>query len=109
MSIYTPDSWKIVLIETPSNGKVYKVLASWYGGFAGSSSWKLSSGITSIKHEEATLIAPQSSGSTYILHKNAEHISSMIGSLFSSFGIELAQVNGTISFVELQNLPTEFS
>ena len=46
MSNYYPDKWVVVKI-----GNIYKVFASWYGGFADGDSWKLNSGIT-----KATLI-----------------------------------------------------
>ena len=48
MSEYIPDKWVVVKI---GDANVYKVFASWYGGYAGSDSWKLNSGIT-----KATLI-----------------------------------------------------
>ena len=47
MSTYTPDLWVILEFKEKDSEEVNrKVLASWYGGYAGSDSWKLSSGIT---------------------------------------------------------------
>ncbi len=47
MSEYTPDKW--VVIEIDYDGvKTQKILSSWYGGWAGSDSWRLSSGITEV-------------------------------------------------------------
>jgi len=85
MSEYRPDSWKIVEIisEEPGNSyKAYKVLASWYGGFAGANSWKLSSGIMGIEKDDKLFVMPQSSGSVYICHEDAEHMSSIMHGIF---------------------------
>jgi hypothetical protein len=45
MSEYTPDRWCVIRIPDPKE-TLYKVFASWGGGYAGSDSWKLNSGIT---------------------------------------------------------------
>lgn len=69
MSEYTPDRWCVLLITAPGV-KIYKVFASWSGGYTGSDSWKLNSGIT-----RATLVKDRwefdgSSGSVYSCHKD---------------------------------------
>lgn len=48
---YIPNRWVVVKITGPNSEPVYKVFACWYGGYAGSDSWKLNSGIT-----KATLV-----------------------------------------------------
>jgi hypothetical protein len=45
MSEYTPDRWCVIRIPDPKE-TIYKVFASWGGGYGGSDSWKLNSGIT---------------------------------------------------------------
>ena len=86
MTTYTPDSWVPVLINSEKHGKIYKVLAGWYGGFAGADTWKLSSGIESISvSEDGTVITmPQSSGSTYVVGRET-HMSSLMHSVFTDF------------------------
>lgn len=69
MSEYTPDRWTVVRIHTPTE-ILYKVFASWSGGYGGSDSWKLNSGIT-----RATLVGDRwefdgSSGSVYSCHRD---------------------------------------
>lgn len=104
MSTYQPDSWKIVLIESEEHGKVYKVLASWYGGFTTGDSWKLSSGIESITHEDGVYTMPQYSGSVYVCHKHNEHVSGIMGSVFSSFAKQAEESDGkfTISMISME-------
>ena len=44
MTEYVPDRWCVIRI--PNNREtVYKVFASWSGGYIGGDSWKLNSGI----------------------------------------------------------------
>lgn len=110
MSTYQPDSWKIVVIDSAKYGKIYKVLASWYGGFTTGDSWKLSSGIESVEITEGEYgkiyTMPQSSGSVYVLNQNSEHISGIMGNVFRSFADEAEDSKGafTIKMIELAEL-----
>lgn len=69
MSTYHPDKWVMLKITSKEHGVIYKVLASWYGGFAGSDSWKASSGTKSASvadvGQKGWLNFPQESGSEY--------------------------------------------
>jgi hypothetical protein len=67
MSTYTPDRWLIVKIN--GNDPHYRVFGSWYGGYAGSDSWKLNSGITEVKEEGDWYLFSGTSGSVYRCHK----------------------------------------
>ena len=71
--MYTPDKWLLVKI----NGKDphYRVFASWYGGYLGSDSWRMNSGITSVREDDDYYIFVGSSGSEYHCHKRAHGIS----------------------------------
>jgi hypothetical protein len=103
MREYTPDSWKIVEIDSPKHGKIYKVLASWYGGFAGSNSWKLSSGIEDVKIDGDMYVLPQSSGSVYICHAGAEHVSGIMSGIYAGFSKQLEESgSGTIRMLDWQ-------
>jgi hypothetical protein len=68
---YTPDAWVILKINNKENGEtLYKVFAQWYGGFAGSDSWKINSGITSVQLDGNHYCFSGYSGSVYRCHKN---------------------------------------
>lgn len=44
----TPDKWIVIKI-TYENGEIlYKVFATWYGGYLGSDSWRMNSGIKDV-------------------------------------------------------------
>lgn len=69
-NVYTPDRWVILKLNSDV-GSSTKILASWYGGFAGSDSWKLSSGNEAVHDCGTYWEIPQASGSVYHLYKNA--------------------------------------
>ena len=70
MSEYIPDKWVVVKITSDNFAPVYKVFACWYGGWAGSDSWKLNSGITKVTLEGYVYSFEGASGSVYQCHKN---------------------------------------
>jgi hypothetical protein len=76
MSNYNPDKWLIVKITGPDTPPVHKVFACWYGGYLGSDSWKLNSGITRAYEEGHCFMFDGSSGSTYVCHKGTYGASS---------------------------------
>ena len=70
MSDYTPDRWTVLRIHAPGQ-TIYKVFASWSGGFAGADSWKLNSGIVRATFAEPYWEFDGSSGSVYSCHKDS--------------------------------------
>lgn len=82
----TPDSWKFIRI-TPNDSSLpphERILCSWYGGFAGSDYWKISSGNQSVIDCDKYLEVPQHSGTVYRLYKGAQHMSSLMWSILNS-------------------------
>ena len=68
MSEYTPDKWVVIEI-TMEGTTVQRILSSWYGGWAGSDSWRLSSGITGVEELVDSYIIKNESGSVYTCYK----------------------------------------
>jgi len=60
----TPDKWVILKIEHDGN-TFYKVFASWFGGYLGSNSWRMNSGIVSVKNFDLFFEFIGYSGSVY--------------------------------------------
>jgi len=54
MNEYAPDYWQIIKLVN-GNETIYKLFASWVGGYVNGHSWKLNSGITGIKKVEKVL------------------------------------------------------
>jgi hypothetical protein len=72
MSEYTPDKWLIVkLTDTNKNESHYRVFASWYGGYLGSDSWQMNSGITKVTENIDYYFFEGTSGSVYMCRKGA--------------------------------------
>mgnify|MGYP000199316836 CR=1 FL=1 len=70
MSEYTPDRWVVLEFVTPQE-TIRKVFAGWYGGFAGSDTWQLNSGITQIREKDGVFEFDGYSGSTYYCAYNS--------------------------------------
>lgn len=65
MSVYHPDKWVLIKV---GDENLYKVFACWYGGYAGSDSWQLNSGVVSVTQEGYVYSFKGSSGSVYECH-----------------------------------------
>jgi hypothetical protein len=98
MSDYTPDRWLVVKITTPEE-RLYKVFASWSGGYAGSDSWKMNSGIT-----QASLVNDHwefagYSGSVYSCHRSAYGTNSYGGRVLQGFIDKMPSQGATIEIM----------
>ena len=93
MSIYTPDVWVVIEFTTPKE-TIRKVLAGWYGGFGGSNSWKLNSGITEVRYVDGFFEFDGYSGSTYRCHENSCHMSSLMHSVYGNWKKEIEEEEG---------------
>jgi len=69
MSENNPDKWMIVKIVNNKNESHYRVFASWYGGYLGSDSWQMNSGITKVTEAGDYYFFEGSSGSVYSCRK----------------------------------------
>lgn len=91
----TPDAWVILRIASPEEGVVHKVLAGWYGGFAGSDSWRLNSGISRIEHKDGVYAIHGHSGSIYWCHENCQRMTGLMASRLQSW---VQQFDGKATF-----------
>jgi hypothetical protein len=111
MSEYTPDRWLVLRIKTDKE-VLYKVFATWSGGYTGSDSWKLNSGIV-----RATLVGDcwefdGSSGSVYSCHRDGYGTSGYGGAVLSNMidqaqaqGIEIEVLDGDTNWAQLEYDP----
>ena len=68
--MYTPDKW--LLIKVNGENPHYRVFASWYGGYLGSDSWRMNSGITKVTENNDSYLFEGESGS-----RSEEHTSEL--------------------------------
>lgn len=88
MREYNPDRW--VMLKFNYRGQdVYKILASFYGGYARGDSWKMNSGVTKIEEDGQCYLFHGSSGSVYRCHKNAYGMNGYTSGVFASFQKEV--------------------
>ena len=96
MSNYTPDVWVVLEFDTPQLEKpLRKVFAGWYGGFAGSNSWKLNSGITEVRQVDGWWEFDGYSGSTYRCHPNNYHMSGLMQGILATWQKQAEQRGDT--------------
>jgi hypothetical protein len=100
MSEYTPHRWVIVEIDSKEHGKIRKVLGSWYGGYAGSDSWRMSSGVTEVIEHDNHYEVHNHSGSIYTCYKGSEGMSGYTDSVLADYKNKLDGV-GTIEVVPI--------
>lgn len=91
MSEYLPDKFVLIDYGTDHSPKErYAVLAGFYGGFAGSNSWKRSSSIVSVEVvDDKQIVATTYSGSRYILHKACVGTTMLTQSLLSQAQLDV--------------------
>jgi sulfatase maturation enzyme AslB (radical SAM superfamily) len=80
MSNYTPDRW-VVIELSDKDTTIKKVLAGWYGGYLGSDSWRISSGIAEEADCGEYYEFTNHSGSVYQCRKGSYGMSGLMGSI----------------------------
>jgi hypothetical protein len=100
----TPDKWVVVKIEN-AGSILYKVFASWYGGYLGSDSWKINSGIVSVDEDENCFKFYGHSGSCYRCYKNTYGTSMYSQGVLNDM-IELAKKQN--AFIEVLSEDTDW-
>lgn len=63
----TPDKW--VVLKIGKDNPIYKVFATWYGGYRDGDSWRMNSGIVRIEEDENFYKFYGHSGSCYKCNK----------------------------------------
>ncbi len=101
MSDYQPDRWCVLKIHAPQE-TIYKVFASWSGGYGGSDSWKLNSGITRATLVDQCWEFDGSSGSVYSCHTQGYGTNGYGGRVLSNL-IDKAQAQG----IEINIMPED--
>lgn len=102
MREYNPDKW--VMLKFIHNGSViYKILATFYGGYLSGDSWKLNSGCTKIEEDGQCFLFHGSSGSVYRCHKNAYGMGGYTSGVYASFQKEVDEAED----VEMELMPAD--
>jgi hypothetical protein len=102
MSNYTPDRWVVIEVNSPEHGKIRKILGSWYGGWAGSDSWRMNSGIEQVIDQGDYYDVIGWSGSVYKCYKGAEGMSGYTTTVYEDYKKKLEENGmGTMEIVNI--------
>ena len=86
--MYTPDKWAVIKITTQED-VLYKVVASFSGGYAHGDSWKINSGIAVVEETEKYYDFIGYSGSVYRCYKQSYGLSVLTAGVVQSFTEQL--------------------
>jgi len=111
---YTPDNWVVLKItQQVKSGNTgygrtkkvyYKVLGGWSGGYLGSDSWRLNSGIVEVKETVDSFIFIGNSGSRYICDKTQERLRMNTAGIWKALQEEAEGSEGvTVELMEPDN------
>lgn len=91
----TPDCWVVVKLfsEKMSGEIVYKILAGWSGGYLGSDSYRLNSGIVKIEDGDDHWLVHGHSGSVYQCGKTLERTSGYTHSVFKNIESRVHEID----------------
>ena len=103
MRTYTPDTWSILLFDSPTYGKIHKVFGGWYGGFTQGDSWKLSSGMKDMVDEGDFYSSLQESGSIYQLYKGSEKFSVYNLGILAGWKEQVQEQGGSVVIVDAKD------
>lgn len=99
MSEYRPDRW--IVLKLKSNNKcVYKVMGGWYGGYLGSDSWRINSGITRVELDGDNYVFHGYSGSTYVCNKASYGATVLMSSVLPDS--DKVEIMGETDFTKLE-------
>ena len=106
MSINIPDTWQVVKLQRGSEVN-YKVFAGWYGGYTGGDSWKLSSGIVSVKQYNDHYEFTNHSGSMYVCYLVCNKLSRYQQEVLSRWQDDLDGSGATVDIVPVREVGVE--
>jgi len=94
MSNYIPDRWEVLEFRRGNDEPVYKVFAGWYGGYLGSDSWQLNSGIVKVIDLGDTYEFYGHSGSIYTCHKGCQSMTGYMLTIYDNWQKQVADMPG---------------
>ena len=108
MSDYTPDRWTIVRITSKDHPQIDKVVGSWFGGYGGSDSWRMNSGIERIEEHEKHYDIHGYSGSVYKCYKESQGMSAYTRGIIENMMTQLEESGlGMMRLISMQEVLNE--
>lgn len=85
LTVYDPSAWVLVEMNTPEDGRFFRLLCSYYGGYLGGDEWRMCSAIQySIDYDTYYSVVSQS-GNQYSIskHLTAYRMSALTSSVWA--------------------------
>jgi hypothetical protein len=106
-----PQGWIVIKISKENEQDIYKVFASWRGGYLNGDSWKINSGIKFVEETEDEYIFHGYSGSRYFCKKTYYGVcSGYAGSVLDGItkqinkqGYEVEELPATFDYLKLNH------
>lgn len=94
---YCPDRWEIIQVSDD----LKKVFGCWFGGYGGSDSWRMSSGIEKVEDIGNGYLVTNYSGSVYFCHKESRGMHSYGRGVFNTYKAEAEKLGQIFDVVEI--------
>ncbi len=104
---YVPDYWRVIKLTGKRVGDepLYKIIATWSGGYTTGESWKINSGIVSIKEEEDYYDIYGMSGSVYRCYKESEGANYYMMEIFDNYKKQLdEQLSVEMTMIDIKDI-----
>lgn len=101
--MYTPDKARLLKISYDGQ-TIYKIFATWLGGYLHGDSWKLNSDIQSVEKDGEYFNVIGYSGSVYRIHKESEGTSSYTEGVLRNFIQQGESAGATLEILPLEDL-----
>ena len=99
MADYIPERWLIVKVEPLGGEAFYRVFGTWGGSYLQGQSWKINSGIKSVKYDDGWYEFLGASGSVYQCHEKSYGSFSYGQSVLNNF-IERSKEQASITIMD---------
>lgn len=98
-----PDAYQFIRI-TPkdSDQSIIKLFAVWVGGYSGTDSWRLNSGVQDIEICPNHVRVYGYSGSCYCIHKVQVHMSAYGSKVLSGIVEQASTIGATVEYITLE-------
>ena len=107
---YYPDAYQFIQI-TPkdSDQSIIKLFSVWVGGYSGTDSWRLNSGVKDIEVCPNHVRVYGYSGSCYCIHKVQVHMSGYGSKVLSKIVEQASTIGATIEYITLEQAYKEIN
>lgn len=101
MTTYNPETWVLLELSGGNTETIQKVFAGWYGGWAGSDSWKMSSAVRKTTRDDDLITFHNESGSEYICHISAQKMSGYQTGLLNSWIPKMEDLGFSVKIIDI--------